>query len=66
LEVCVAKKNLLFHLKSQAGLLTHAGCHICLAKHKTDVEKIAAHLNKKFAEWLASPTVNPDGFFVIG
>lgn len=47
-------------------LLTHAGCHVRLAKHKSDVEKIAAHLNKKIAEWLASPSVNPDGIFAIG
>ena len=47
-------------------LLTHAGCHIRLAKHKTDAVQIAGMLNKKMTEYLAHPSVRPEGIFAIG
>lgn len=47
-------------------LLTHAGCHIRLAKHKTDTVQIAAMLNKKMSEYLKNPSVQPEGIFAIG
>jgi hypothetical protein len=47
-------------------LMTHAGCHVRLAKHKTDVVQIAEMLNKKMTEYLAHPSVRPEGIFAIG
>ncbi len=47
-------------------LLTHAGCHIRLAKHKTDAVQIAAMLNKKMTEYLVHPSASPEGIFAIG
>lgn len=48
-------------------LLTHAGCHIRLAKHKTDVVAIADLLNKKMAEYFEKPyEPGPEGIFAIG
>lgn len=37
-------------------LLTHAGCHIRVAKHMTDAVAIAEMLNKKMAVYLERPT----------
>src|SRR6266571_1550324 len=48
-------------------LLTHAGCHIRLAKHKTDVVAIADRLNKKMAEYLEKPyEPGSEGIFAVG
>ncbi len=48
-------------------LLTHAGCHVRLAKHQTDVVAIAGRLNKKLEEYLNKPyEPGSEGIFAIG
>ncbi len=48
-------------------LLTHAGCHIRLAKYSTDVVEIANRLNKKLTEYLNHPSKpGTEGIFAIG
>lgn len=52
---------------SNGWLLTHAGCHIRLAKHSTDVVEVADRLNKKMADYLEHPyEPGPNGIFAIG
>jgi len=48
-------------------LLTHAGVHIRLAQHKTDVVAIADRLNSKMTEYLEKPyEPGSNGIFSIG
>jgi len=67
-EIIEANKHrFLAAIAVDGWLLTHAGCHIRLAKHKTDVVAIADRLKKKMAEYLEKPSEpTSQGIFAIG
>ncbi|MDD2540637.1 MAG: hypothetical protein PHH28_06285 [Desulfuromonadaceae bacterium] len=67
-EIIEANKNRFQAAYAVDGwLLTHAGCHIRLAQHKTDVVAIAGRLNSKMAEYIEKPyEPGSQGIFAIG